>query len=158
MLIKKAKHLCIKLFYSCKQYWEIDGLVFFLKEETCRLPGRAKGIMLHFCYTSLLLTAINRISLLELDGCVCNLSWIHIGLDDKQLILLCPDVDTSNTILLKITTSKSLSIVTQKNQWSIFKDMPAKTMSAWPSQTHHTGTCIYWISQNFQIKKNSKFG
>lgn len=26
------------------------------------------------CYTSLLPTAINRISLLELDGCVCNLS------------------------------------------------------------------------------------
>lgn len=50
------------------------------------------------CYTSLLPTAINRISLLELDGCVCNLSWIHIGLDDKQLILICPDVDTSNTI------------------------------------------------------------
>lgn len=70
--------------------------VFILKEETCRLPGRAKGIMLHF-FTVLLLTAINRISLLELDGRVCNLSWIHIGLDDKQLILICPDVDTSNT-------------------------------------------------------------
>lgn len=25
---------------------------FFLKEETCRLPGRAKGIMLHFFTTN----------------------------------------------------------------------------------------------------------
>lgn len=26
--------------------------VFILKEETCRLPGRAKGIMLHFFTTN----------------------------------------------------------------------------------------------------------
>lgn len=46
--------------------------------------------------------------------------------------------------------------MTQKNQCSIFKDMPAKTKSAWPSQTHHTGTYIYDL-HNIGFHKIFKF-